>query len=325
MLSRVADALFWMSRYLERAENLSRFVEVNWHMTLDMPGKEEWQDWGALVSTTGDNEMFRERYDSYTQKNVTSFLMFDTTYPHSVISCLRAARENARTVRDIISSEMWEQINAFYHTVENAGKNQRLVYENPYEFCQQIKLRGMMLGGIGNDTMRHDEGWHFCRLGRYLERADKTSRILDVKYFILLPATNFVGTAYDDVQWAALLRASGGLDAYRHHYKRINPGNVAEFLLFDRDFPRAVLHCLMVAQRSLHAISGTPVGNFRNHAEQRLGHLGAEMAYIGIHRVFARGLHEFTDDLQANLNAVNDAIGEVFFGYSPSGEEEAAA
>jgi len=323
MLSRVAETLYWLSRYLERAENISRFIEVSWHMTLDQPGQEECREWGALVSTTGDNAQFYERYNAATKKTVISFLMFDTEYSNSIISCLRAARENARTVREIISSDLWEQINAFYHIIEGAGKNQGHVYENPYDLCQQIKLRSMMLGGIGNDTMSHGEGWHFCRLGRYLERADKTSRVLDVKYFTLLPSVNYVGTAYDDVQWAALLRATDALDAYRQEYGRINPSNVAEFLVFGREFPRSVLHCLGVAQRSLHAISGTPMGAFRNSGEQILGQLSAELAYTNIKSVFDKGLHEFNDQLQVEINRINDAIARYFFGYDPEEFKEA--
>lgn len=312
MLSRVAESLYWMNRYVERAENISRFIEVNWHLTLEQPDN-EFQEWRALVSITGDNDIFLKRYSNFTKENVVSFLMFDTIYPHSVISCLRSARENARSVRDIMPNEIWEQINTFYHFVEDTGSRQTTVYENPYGFCQQIQLKSMMLGGIENDAMSHGEGWHFCRLGRYLERADKTSRILDVKYFILLPDVRYVGTTFDDVQWAALLRATGGLNAYRHQYRRIFPSNTTQFLLFDPDFPRSVSHCLTAAQESLHAISGTPKGSFRNAAEQRLGQLRGELAYTDINTVFKTGLHEFTDQLQFKMNQVHDAVAEVFF------------
>lgn len=314
MLSRVADTLYWMSRYLERSENISRFIDVNWHLTLDQPSS-GFQEWTPLVSATGDNDLFLKQYDSFTKENVISFLMFDTAYPNSIISCLRAARENARTVRDTISTDMWEQINAFYHFVEKTGKYQFPVYENPNEFCQQIQLRLMTIGGITSETMLHGDAWHFTRLGRYLERADKTSRILDVKYFTLLPNMDYIGTAYDDVQWAALLRATGGLEAYRQRCGRIVPNSVAEFLVFDRQFARSILRCLNVAQTALHEITGTPQGTYRNPAEQRLGALCAEMAFMDIEHVFEMGLHEFTDQLQLKINHVSNAIAETFFGY----------
>jgi uncharacterized alpha-E superfamily protein len=304
-----------MSRYLERAENISRFINVNWHLTLDQP-MDGAREWSALISATGDVEPFLKQNDGFSKENVISFLLFDTAYPNSIISCLRAARENARTVRDVISTEMWEQINAFYHFVEEAGKYQFPVYENPNDFCSQVQLRLMMIGGITSETMIHGEAWHFMRLGRYLERADKTSRILDVKYFILLPSPDHVGTAYDDVQWAALLRATGGLEAYRQRCGRILPHRVAEFLVFDRQFARSILRCINAAQASLHEITGTPAGTYRNPAEQRLGALCAEMGFMDIDHVFRMGLHEFTDQLQCKINRASDTIAETFFGYS---------
>ena len=315
MLSRVADALYWMTRYLERAENISRFVDVNWHLTLDQPQNGR-QEWGALVRITGDTDLFQAYYDGFDREHVLSFLMFDHRYPHSILSCLRAARENARTVREIISNDLWEQVNNFYHLVVDASRKPDALYRNPQEFCKQISLRGMMLGGISNETMIHGEGWHFSRVGRFLERADKTSRILDVKYFILLPDVCYVGTAYDDVQWGALLRATSGLNAYRQRHGRIFPANVANFLLFDREFPRSIRFSLNAALSSLCSISGTPAGTFRNKAEQRLGRLCAELAYTDIAAVFDAGLHEFTDNLQRDINHVNDAMGTVFFGYT---------
>jgi uncharacterized alpha-E superfamily protein len=316
MLSRVADALYWMTRYLERAENISRFVDVNWHLTLDQP-RNGCQEWGALVRITGDTDLFLQAYNGFDQRSVLSFLMFDSAYAHSILSCLRAARENARSVREIISNDLWEQVNDFYHLVVDASRDPENLYVNPHEFCQQIRLRGMMLGGIGNETMNHGEGWHFSRVGRFLERADKTSRILDVKYFILLPHVSYVGTAYDDVQWGALLRATSGLNAYRQRYGRIVPAKVADFLIFDRDFPRSIGFALNAALASLSSITGTPPGTFRNKAEQYLGKLCADLAYTEIDAVFRAGLHEFTDKLQLDINHVNDAIGTTFFGYAP--------
>lgn len=311
MLSRVADTIYWMSRYLERAENIARFVEVNWHLTLDMPDQ-DFQQWMPLVNVTGDYSMFIERYGNATQENVISFLTFDLNYANSIHSCLRAARENARTVREIIPSEMWEQINTFYHLIADAAKHPDPVLSNPYDLCEQVKFRGLLLGGIYTDTMTHDEGWHFFRLGRLLERADKTSRILDVKYFIILPRIKDVGTTYDQIQWAALLRTTSAFQAYRRIYGRITPLHVTEFLLLDHDFPRSVLHCLVNAQQSLHAISGNPVGGFKNLAEKRLGHLCAELSYTRSEEILQKGLHQFIDGLQMEMNEVNMAIFETF-------------
>lgn len=314
MLSRVADALYWMSRYLERAENMSRFVEVNWHLSLEQP-QNGVRDWGALVSVTGDNDTFLKRYDTYSRENVITFLFFDTRYPHSVMSCLRAARENARTVREIISSDMWEQINSFYHFVEDMGKRPSAVHDNPFEFCRPIQLRGMMIDGIANGTMLRGEAWHFIRMGRHLERADKTSRILDVKYFSLLPGSDYADEDFDDVQWAALLRASGGLEAYRRRCGRIFPAKVADFLIFNDQFARSIIRCLNAAKESLYAICGPFPGIGQKKAEQRMGALCAEIAYTDINAVFEHGLHEFMDQLQLKINRVNDRISKAFFAY----------
>lgn len=316
MLSRVAESIYWMSRYLERAENTARFLEVNWHMSLDLTSNQEMEQWGPLVQVTGDNASFAERYDQASKQNVIHFLTLDTEYPNSIISCLRAARENARTVRGIISTELWEQINMLHHMVEEIAEEPEVLVSNPYDFCHDITLRGMLLGGTANDTMNHTEGWHFFRLGRLLERADKTSRILDVKYFILLPDINYVGTAFDDIQWAALLRTSDALNAYRQHYGRITPRQVAEFLILGRDFPRSVLHCLIKARNSLHSIGHTSLDHYSNQAERRLGQLVAKLSYTGVEDIFAQGLHEFTDDLQTEMNDVDNAIAETFFGAS---------
>jgi uncharacterized alpha-E superfamily protein len=165
--------------------------------------------------------------------------------------------------------------------------------------------------------MTHGEAWHFCQLGRMIERADKTSRILDVKYFILLPKPTDVGTPYDDVQWLALLRSASALEMYRQRHGRISPVNVVKFLVLDKEFPRAVLHCLTRANESLHAISGTPPGSFSNSAEQRLGQLRAELAYTQAEEVISGGLHEFIDDFQKRLNNVGEAVYESFFAKRP--------
>lgn len=321
MLSRVAEAIYWMSRYLERAENIARFIDVNWHMSLDHRPNREFNQWAPLVKVTGDEEDFAERYDVASKENVIRFLTLDTEYSNSIISCLRAARENARTVREIIPVELWEQINTFHHMVENIEGTEENIFDNPYDFCDQVKLRGMMLGGIANDTMNHGEEWHFFRLGRLLERADKTSRILDVKYFILLPDVNYVGTAYDDTQWAALLRTTDALNAYRQRFGRISPEQVVEFLMLDRNFPRAILYCLLKAQQSLHSITESPLNSFHNPAEQTLGKLCGKFTYLSPESIMKRGLHEFTDHFQTDLNDVGGAIAETFFGYTTGSKE----
>ena len=318
MLSRVADSIFWMSRYIERAENVARFIDVNCHMILDLPvGSAE--QWEPLIITSGDQERFAAGYGgAATQGNVIRFLAFDAENPNSIVSCLRAARENARSVREIISSEMWEQVNTFYLMV-TAPEAARRAGEAPHEVFTEVKMASHLFSGLTETTMSHGEAWHFCRLGRLLERADKTTRLLDVKYFILLPRHTDVGSPFDDIQWSAVLRSASAFEMYRKRHGRIAPDRIVEFLLLDREFPRAVHSCLNIAEESLHAISGTPVGTFRNPAEQRLGQLRSELGYARVEDILGHGLHEFLDGLQLKLNAVGDAIFETFFALRPVG------
>ena len=315
MLSRVAESIYWMSRYIERAENVARFISVNLNLSLDLPGQPQ-QQWSPLIVTTGDNEAFSERYESPTKLNTIQFLTYDRENPNSILSCLRAARESARSVREILSLEMWEHINKFSLMVKDSG-GARLAMENASDFYERIRVSGQQFMGITDATMTHGEAWHFSLLGRSLERADKTSRILDVKYFILLPSPASVGTPVDDIQWSALLRSASALEMYRQRYGRITPAHVVEFLALDREFPRAVLYCLTTANQSLHAIAGSAIGSFSNSPEQHLGQLRSELAYTQADEIIRSGLHEFVDNLQHRLNLVTEDISAAFFAIRP--------
>lgn len=310
MLSRVADSIYWMSRYVERAENVARFVDVTLHLLLDLPGGAA-QQWQPLVDTTGDQEEFAKRHGTATEDNVIHFLTFDTDNPNSIVSCLRAARENARSIREVISSEMWEQINQFYLMVNAAPNNGR--FHETHDMFDQVKLSSHLFAGVTDATLTHGEAWHFSQLGRMLERADKTSRILDVKYYMLLPSVADVGSPIDDIQWAAVLRSASAFEMYRKKYGRIAPNRVVEFLLLDAEFPRAINKCLNDVRLSLHAISGTPHGMFHNPPEQLLGELCSELAFANVDDIITQGLHEYLDALQTKMNRVSVGIYETFF------------
>lgn len=322
MLSRVADAVYWMSRYVERAENVARFVDVNLNLALDFPEAEE--QWAPLIATTGDNDIFLKRYGEYTRDNVIEFLTFDRESPNSIISCLALARENARSVREIISSEMWEQVNAAYLMVMEAARS-RMALEASHDFFTAVKQASHLFVGITYLTMAHNEAWHFCRLGRLLERADKTSRILDVKYFLLLPHPTDVGSTLDALHWGALLRSASAFEMYRKRYGAIQPAKVVEYLLLDRRFPRSIRYCLSKGERSLHAITGAPMGTWTNSAERELGRLNAELSYADTNEIIARGLHEYIDDLQRHLNNVGQHVFDTFFAMKPVDLDEQTA
>jgi len=318
MLSRVADSIFWMSRYIERAENVARFIDVNMHLAMDLgaDGARTADQWAPLVVTTGDNELFVELYGEPDQYKATEFLTFDDRNPNSILSCLRAARENARTVREMISSSMWEELNKFYLMVRSAKTAGNLA-DSPYEFFKQVRLSSHLLEGITMATMSHGEAWHFARMGRLLERADKTSRILDVKYYVLLPSVGEVGTPLDTVQWSALLESASALEMYRKRFGRITPALVADFLILDREFPRAIHFCLIETEESLLAITGGERGRFHTSAEKCLGRIRAQLNYTQIGEIIDQGLHEFIDALQIQLNQVGDAIYDTFFALRP--------
>jgi uncharacterized alpha-E superfamily protein len=313
MLSRVAESIYWMSRYFERAENVARFLDVNFRLMLDLPSGMAVQ-WEALVRITGDYEPFLKRYKGATRETVIQFLTFDTENTNSILSCVRAARENARSVRESISSEMWEQLNRIYFRVGDAATRD---LDAPEEFFEEVRLASHLFIGLTDTTMSHNEPWHFARLGRALERADKTSRILDVKYFILLPSITDVGTPLDEIQWTAVLRSASALQVYRQQYGRVSPPRVVEFLVLDPEFPRAMHFCLRRADESLHAISGTPQGSFRNAAEQKLGQLRAELDFTRVSDIMRTGVHEFIDDFQIKLNGIGTAIHDTFFAMRP--------
>lgn len=311
MLSRVANSIYWMARYVERAENLARYIEVALNVILDQPDTAH-QQWEPLVLATGDQKSFLERYGQATSQNVINFLTFDLEYSNSIQSCLTHARENARTTREAISTEAWEQINEFYHWLRTPHQ-QQMSLDQLADFYQRVRTHSYLFNGILDATMLHGEGWHFANLGRLIERADKTSRILDVKYFTLLPNVFDVGTTIDDLQWSAVLRSVSGFEVYRKQFRTITVPRVVEFLFLDREFPRAVRFCLDGAQRSLHAITGSLEGDFHNAAEQKLGQLRSTLAYSDVQQIINNGLHEFVDEFQTKLNEIDEAIYDTFF------------
>ena len=309
MLSRVAESIYWMSRYIERAENAARFVDVNEHLMLDLPPGLPPQ-WGPLVEITGDIEAFRRRYSAQDEEEVRWFLTFDSENPNSILSSLRAARENARSIRETISSAVWAEINEMYLYVEHHATNR---WPPQHEFLQRVIRASHSVEGATYATLSHEEPWHFARVGRLLERADKTTRILDIRYFTLLPSARDVGSPTDDLHWTAVLQSVSALEMYRQRHGMVRMEATAEFLVLDERFPRSVHNCLRRANASLHAITGSPAGTYRNAAERRLGRLVADLDYTAIDEVIVEGLHEFLDGMQAQINGAGAALRDTFF------------
>ena len=310
LLSRVADAIYWTARYMERAENIARYIGVNLNLQLDLPLSPAHQ-WQPLIDTSGDAEAFKEHFGSANQANVIEFLAYDLRNPNSISSCIGTARENARSVRETISSEMFEQVNHMYLRMQ--AQRSMPEPERLLDTFRDIRLGCHLFQGVTDATMTHNEAWHFLRVGRKLERADKTSRILDVKYFMLLPSIQDVGTPYDDIHWSAVLKSVSGFEMYRKKYGRITPRDVVDFLVFDPDFPRAMRYCIESANSSLHHITGTASGSFRYRSEQLMGQLRAELGFTSVDSVISGGLHEHLDALQSQMNEIGLAMRHDFF------------
>ena len=320
MLSRVANSIYWMCRYIERAENVARFISVNLNLLLDMPAEGS-KHWEPLVMITGDQAFFEDKYKEYTKEAVINFLTFDRQYFNSILSCLAAARENARSIREIISSEMWEHLNTFYLEMVDAMSPVRAL-QDPHRFFKTIQMHCHLFTGLLDSTMSHGEAWNFARIGMMLERADKTSRILDVKYFMLLPQADLVNTPIDNIQWTAVLKSASAFEMYRKEHHLITPRLVASFLIFDNQFPRSIRHCVNKAQICLERImNGAANGTtINNPAEKLLGRLKADLEYTDIEDVIQEGMHEYLDRLQTRLNQIDAAIGMAFFNIKPREE-----
>lgn len=320
MLSRVADSLYWLARYMERADNLARLVDVNLQLLLDFKDLDNdklKEHWDPVIRSTGDEETFYGIHDEATSQTVTDFMTFERRNPNSVISCIMAARENARMVRDQISSELWESLNDLYLFLKSAeAKN--LWESGAYEFFDHIKENSLHFQGLVAATLPRNECYDFLMVGKYIERADKTSRMLDVKYHILLPKVQDVGGAVDTAQWVALLRAASAYDAYHTRYlAHIEPAHVAEFLIFSETFPRSLRFCAQELNARLHNISGCPMSTYSNVAEKLAGKLLSDLTFSSIEDVIQYGMHEWLDYCQERLNEIGQSTYQAYMFQKP--------
>ncbi|QCH14862.1 alpha-E domain-containing protein [Synechococcus sp. CB0101] len=311
MLSRVADSLYWINRYVERAENLSRFVEVSEAMALDCPpGSAE--PWQPLIDASGDRDLFDQLYPSGGGPDqVVEFLVKAEDNPSSIVNCIALARENARQIRDVITTEMWEQINDLYWTLLESDS---FWHQPPQEQLREIRRGCQLFYGITDATLSRDLSWQFSRLGRLIERADKTTRILDVKYFLLLPSPEEVGGVLDELQWISLLRSAGAYQMFRQSQQGvITPRAVAAFLLLDRNFPRSVRYCLERIDETLQVVAAGAAAGKPDPLECLSGLTRARWSYTGIDELVTGGLHESIDALQQDLNNLHELIHARYF------------
>ncbi|HSH08814.1 MAG TPA: alpha-E domain-containing protein [Oceanipulchritudo sp.] len=315
MLSRVANCLYWMSRYMERAENTARLLDVNLQLMLDFEGLDDeslTSHWMPIVACSGQSELFKKLYASTDSHSVQEFMTFNQENPNSILSCISAARENARMVRDQIPVEMWEVINGTYHMLRNQSTD-KIVASGAYEFFDGLKRDTMLFQGLTDSTFTHDKGYKFIQAGKFLERADQTSRIIDIKYHMLLPEANDIGGAVDLAQWMAVLRSCSAFDAYHHRYvSDIQPWFVAEFLILSQNFPRSIRFCVSTLDYHLRSITSTGGNQFSNAAEQVSGRLRSELIYTTIEEIIQEGLHEYLDRIQLRLMELIDSIVKTY-------------
>lgn len=306
MLSRVAERVYWLARYVERAENTARMINAFQLVSLDMP-KTVQLSWKGLVSVTGTDAIFDEHYQREDERNCVKFLVADHYNPSSVLSSLKAARENVRTTRDLVPSEAWEIVNELYlfardNIDSGLGKRGR------YQFLTEIVQRCQTLTGLLAGCMSHDAAYDFVRLGRNLERADMTSRQIDVGAIRFLKKGADAGP-YDGLLWTGILRSQSGFQMYRQHVKRrINGVDVVRFLLQDVTFPRAVSHSLRYVQEALERLPRNElplrlVMQARRHAQ------GADVDQL----IAEDRLHDFIDTLQQDIGGVHIAIVDTWF------------
>jgi uncharacterized alpha-E superfamily protein len=315
MLSRIADSLFWMARYIERAEDTARILDVNYHMMLEQSYQPYRLRWSPLIVMAGEEEPFRQLRCEANAQTVFDFLAFRPDNPSSILQCIAKARENARTIRERISREMWEDINGLYHMVGRFSAAEEIV-AGPHRFCDAVKFACQRFHGVTDATLPHDEGWQFLRIGWYLERAEATARLVDVQYQHLLEAPSVAPTPANH-QWMAVLKSVGAYEAYhRQYHSPIRPEKVAEMLILHPQHPRSIRFSATEVQAALRAISGSSSGSYANEAERLTGKVLEGLRYDTIEEVFARGLHSYLGEILRTLRSVGEDIARSYFYYA---------
>ena len=308
MLSRTADNLFWMARNMERAENTARMLDVSFRMSLLPSTFDKQTQFEPILSIAPGDGTFFERYGELSHENIIRYVVLDEENAGAICSLIRNSRENARAQRSAISSEAWESINATWLQVQNLDY-EGLMRWGYRDFFDWVKERSHLFRGVVFGTMLHDDGFRFLRLGTFIERADNTARILDVKYHVLLPDEEQVGGYVDYYQWGALLRSVGAFRAYRRVYHdTIYPWRIAELLILREDMPRSLHHCYEVIVATLDDLVGKKPLECRRIA----GKTYALLCYGRIEGVFGEGLHEFLTQFIKRNNELGFQIQEDF-------------
>lgn len=310
MLGRTAHSLFWMFRYLERAENTARILQAGLRMALTRDIESAEAEWRSILQTTGRRQAYEQHHTSYTGIQAWNFILRDKGNPASVMDMLDAVRNNARASRNSISSELWEVVNESWMLLRDLLA--RPVSQGQVgHVLAAIRRAGTLAHGAVAGSMLRDEGYHFARAGTFVERADSTARILDIKYYLLLPSLSHVGSSLDTGQWENILRSVSGDRAYSWlNAGRIEPRGIVEFMVLDRRFPRSLAFCHAALLEELTALAGLHGGAGRCHDLMRES--GKRLHDISVDTIFDQGLHQFLVDFMAANADIANAIGEDY-------------
>ena len=306
MLSRVAENIYWMARYVERAENTARLVRVNANLLLDLP-RGVAPGWEPLVSIMGMDKEFHKRYTRATERNVVKFLIGDRSNHCSILSSLRAARENCRTVQDIVPRSGWEQINEL-HLYAGEHLHAGLTKSGRHDYLARIIAGSQTINGLLGSVVLRDEAYHFLRIGRNLERADMTTRIIDVRSTDLLPEETAESKTFDTIQWVSVLNSLSAYQAYRRKAQvQVKRDAALKFLFKDTLFPRAFMHCLYAAEESL--------GELKNHKDslETLRRLIRKVSTTRVDKLHKEQLHTFIDQLQLGIIELHQVVEKTYF------------
>jgi uncharacterized alpha-E superfamily protein len=310
MLSRVADSLYWMSRYLERAEHTARLIDVQLHLMLDQSPAHAEQRWARLLQSLRIQSPAGGRQDAY---GITDHVTFDSAQPNSIVSCIASARENARQLREHISSEMWEQINRLYLHVK-AARIENIWYAQPHAFFMSVKEGIHLFQGITDSTMNQNEGYQFMEAGRNLERAASVAQLVDVHYAAFDEGERFGG---DYLEWLGLLKSCTAFEAYCKVYMAdLRPDNIAEFLILNNEFPHSVAFAVNCVQDALLQIAEQTQSRRARPVNRLAGRLAATVDYSAVEELFTGGFHSYLTDIMRQSEQVHDALYQAYIVYT---------
>ena len=306
MLSRVANHLYWMARYLERAENTARLIQVNTHLLLDLP-RSVTLGWEPIVDMLSIRESFYANYETADEKSVIRFMVTDTSNPGSIINSLAEARENARIVREIIPSEAWEEINNV-HLQAKADSQSVLTRRHRFTCLNKIIKGNQAITGLVGGTMNRDQAYAFLRLGRHLERCDMTTRIIDVRSASLLPDVSEEHSAFENIQWMGVLKSLSAYQVYRQEMRlRVQRADILEFLLKRKSFPRSINHSLGQVEKCLSELPEP------QDISSKVKEISAMLMELETRDLKQEALHQLIDDIQAALIVIHDSVKKAYF------------